>query len=161
LLELRHSNRVFSAEFNMDGSLIVTASADFTARIWDAATSRQKGPSLQHDAEVYHAEFDHATRRVATVFKDKTVRIWSVQTGQMLTLLLVHADSLQSKDSVVFNPDGSRLASAAGNAVQVWDAATGQAIITPLRHGGLVRRIQFSPDGRKLLTASEDGIACL
>src|SRR4029077_4680499 len=39
LLSLRgHENSVLSAAFNPNGSRIVTASADHTARVWDALT---------------------------------------------------------------------------------------------------------------------------
>jgi hypothetical protein len=161
IFEMRHSKRIASVEFSPDGKLIVTASADATAQIWDASTGRPKGPAFRHDAEIYHAEFDRAVRLVATASKDKTVRIWSVRTGQMLTPPLAHADALQRKDSVTFSPDGLRLATAAGKAVQVWDTVSGRAITRPLRHGGLIGSMHFSPDGRKLLTASEDGTARL
>jgi WD40 repeat protein len=112
---------------------------------------------LEHDAEVFLFAFDRAAQRLATASMDKTVRIWSVRTGQRLTPPLIHADLLHERDSLAFSPDGSRLATAAGNSAQVWDVATGRAITVPLRHGGLVKVVQFSPDGRKLLSASEDG----
>ena len=79
----------------------------------------------------------------------------------MLTKPLVHADALHLRHSVTFSLDGLRLATAAGNSAQVWDAVSGRAITTPLRHGGLVQTVQFSPDGRKLLSASEHGTAWL
>jgi WD40 repeat protein/serine/threonine protein kinase len=161
LFELRHSNRVHAVEFSHDGKWLVTASADGTARIWEVATGRPLVSLLGHEAEVYHAQFDRAAGRVATASKDKTVRLWSAQTGRMLAPPLVHADELQNKDSVTFSPDETKLATVAGNAAQVWDAATSRAITTPLRHDGRVLRIQFSPDGRKLLTCSEDGTARL
>lgn len=159
VFELRHAGRVYSAEFNADGRLLVTASADGTAQIWDVATGKPTGPPLKHDSDVHWAEFDRAAQRVATASKDKTVRLWSVQTGQPVTPSLVHADALNRKRAVAFSLDGSRLATMAGNSVQVWNPATGHAVTTPLRHGGLVRAVLFSPDGRKLLTASEDGTA--
>jgi WD40 repeat protein len=36
-----HEGSVFSAAFSPDGSRIVTASDDDTARIWDAATGKE------------------------------------------------------------------------------------------------------------------------
>jgi eukaryotic-like serine/threonine-protein kinase len=161
ILQLRHSKGVNSVEFSRDGKSIVTASSDGTAQVWDAVTGRRSSKPLRHDDTVYWAVFDPTGQRVATASKDKTVRIWSAQTGQMLVLPLGHADALHSEHSVMFSSDGSRVATVAGNAVQVWDSATGRAIIPPLRHGGLVQRAQFSPDGRKLLTASRDGAARL
>ena len=150
-----------AVEFSPNGKMIATSSSDATVQIWDAATGRPLGKPLQHAADVIWLVFDRAGQRLATASMDKTVRIWSVQTGQMLTPPLVHADPLHDRNSVTFSPDGSRLATAAGSSAQVWDAASGRAVTTPLRHGGLVRAVQFSADGRKLLSASEDGTARL
>src|SRR5204863_8639593 len=106
--------------------------------------------------DVFWLVFDRAGQRLATASKDKTARIWSVQTGQMLTPPLVHADPLHYRDSITFSPDGSRLATAAGSSAQVWDTASGRAVTTALRHGGWVRAVQFSLDGRIRLSASDD-----
>ena len=146
-----------AVEFSPNGKVIATSSPGGTVQIRDAATGRPLGKPLQHSDDVFWLVFDRAGQRLATASKDKTARIWSLQTGQMLTPPLVHADPLYVFDSVKFSPDGSRLATAAGSSAQVWDTASGRAVTTPLRHGGRVRAVQFSPDGRKLLSASEDG----
>jgi WD40 repeat protein len=57
--------------------------------------------------------------------------------------------------SVAFSPDGGWLASASSN-VKLWDAATGDCIMTFNTHGGEVRSVAFSPDGRWLASASGD-----
>jgi WD40 repeat protein len=44
-----HEGSVFSAEFSPDGTRIVTASADKTARIWDAATGKEIAVLRGHD----------------------------------------------------------------------------------------------------------------
>ena len=150
-----------AVEFSPNGKMIATSSPGGTVRFWNAATGRTMGKPLRHADDVYWLAFDRAGQRLATASKDKTARIWSVETGQMLTPPLVHTDSLFAANSVAFSPDGSRLATAAGSSAQVWDTASGRPVTPPLRHGGLVRAVQFSPDGRKLLSASDDGTARL
>jgi len=161
VFELPHPASVQSVEWSGDGTRLVTACADGTARIWDATTGQPMGPPLQHDAAVVWAEFDRSMQCVATASQDKTVRVWWVATGQMRMPPLMHGDILNSNQAVRFSPDGTRIATSAGNAVQVWNATTGHPVTRPLRHGGMVRSIEFSPDGHKLLTASEDGMARL
>jgi hypothetical protein len=57
--------------------------------------------------------------------------------------------------SVAFSPDGRRLASA-GQAVKVWDTATGQETLILKGHTGPVTSVAFSPDGRRLASAGSD-----
>jgi WD40 repeat protein len=37
--------------------------------------------------------------------------------------------------------------------VKVWDAATGQEVLTLTRHTGAVQSVAFSPDGQRLASA--------
>jgi len=62
--------------------------------------------------------------------------------------------------SVAFSPDGKRLASGGGGGlnrpaeVKLWDAASGQVILTFEGHSGIVRSVAFSPEGKRLASAS-------
>jgi hypothetical protein len=59
---------------------------------------------------------------------------------------------------VAYSPDGRRLASAGyDRTVKVWDAATGQNLLTLKGHTGEVSDVAYSPDGRRLASASRDG----
>jgi dipeptidyl aminopeptidase/acylaminoacyl peptidase len=58
---------------------------------------------------------------------------------------------------VAFSPDGARLASAdSDGTVKVWDARTGQELLTLQGHTDGVTSVAFSPDGARLASGSRD-----
>ena len=61
--------------------------------------------------------------------------------------------------TAAFGPDGSRMATADGDgkAIKIWDAATGQGLLTL---PGVVRphTLLFAPNGRRLVAANGDGV---
>ena len=58
----------------------------------------------------------------------------------------------QSKRAVTTHHDSS-------NGVRVWDSDTGQLLVVMCGHSGEVTDASFSPDGRRVLSASRDGTA--
>lgn len=78
LVNLQHRNGVNSAEFSPDGHQVLTASADKTAQVWDAATGLPVTAPMQHDDFVYSAKFSPDGRWLATASKDKTARVWDL-----------------------------------------------------------------------------------
>ena len=61
-----HEGTVLCAAFSPDGSRIVTASEDKTARIWDIATSREIAVLLGHSYHVQSAAFSADGSRIVT-----------------------------------------------------------------------------------------------
>jgi WD40 repeat protein len=55
---------------------VLTASADKTARVWDAETAKQLLVLTGHARDVTAASFSPEGRRVLTASDDGTVRIW-------------------------------------------------------------------------------------
>ena len=58
---------------------------------------------------------------------------------------------------VAYSPDGSRLATASDDStVKIWDAKSGQELMTLAGHSGYVTAVVFSPDGEMIITVGED-----
>src|SRR5206468_7156622 len=82
-----HEHSVTNAAFNRDGSRIVTASIDKTARIWDAATAKEIAVLRGHTQAVNSATFSPDGSRVVTASGDNTARIWDAATGDEVAIL--------------------------------------------------------------------------
>jgi hypothetical protein len=77
---MQHERAVTSAQFSPDGRWVVTASKDYTARVWDATTGRAVGEPMKHGGVVHSAQFSPDGRRVVTASEDNTARLWDVST---------------------------------------------------------------------------------
>jgi WD40 repeat protein len=110
---------VNSAAFSPDGSRIVTASADKTARIWDAGTAKEIAV-LRHDSVVTSAAFSPDGSRIVTASLDRTARIWDAATAKEIAVLRGHDNAVRS---AAFSPDGSHIVTAStDNTARIWDA---------------------------------------
>jgi WD40 repeat protein/tRNA A-37 threonylcarbamoyl transferase component Bud32 len=152
-----HTDRVRSAAFSADGQRIVTASADKTARVWDALSGRQTLLLSGHTKRVNSATFSPDGHRIVTSSADTSARIWDATTGQQLMLLAGHGDRVHG---AAFSPDGQRVATASyDKTARIWDAATGREITVLNGHTDTVCTVAFSPDGGRVVTASYDKTA--
>ncbi len=145
------------AAFSRDGSRIVTASDDNTARVWDAATGTAIAVLSGHENQVISAAFSPDASRIVTASWDYTARVWDAATGNAIAVLTHHDGGVTS---AAFNPDGSQIVTASlDTTARVWDAATGKAIAVLPGHGGGVISAAFNPDGSRIVTASHDNTA--
>jgi WD40 repeat protein len=144
---------IWHAAISPDGQLIGTASGQYNARLWDAATGQPRSPDLSHRRDVRQISFRPDGRQVVTASIDHTAVIWSVPAGERL-VEFEHGGQL---GSARFSPDGQRIVTASfDNTARVWDARTARPLTEPLRHRAEVSHAEFSPDGRWVLTTSLD-----
>ncbi|HKI71554.1 MAG TPA: WD40 repeat domain-containing serine/threonine-protein kinase, partial [Verrucomicrobiae bacterium] len=142
-----HGTSLFYAEFSPDGTRLVTASDDYTARVWDVDSGKEI-LVLRHDGPVYHAAFSPDGRCIVTASADHTARVWDAQSGEPVSPPLRHKDTVWGAG---FSPDSQTVATAsADKTAQVWNFTTGEPIGPPLVHPNSVARVSFSPDGQLL-----------
>src|SRR5262249_26614681 len=79
LKDLTHAKAVNHASFTPDGQLVVSASADGTARTWDVETGREQFLA-RHENEVKDALLVAGGTRLATLSGGK-LRLWRVSAG--------------------------------------------------------------------------------
>ena len=148
---------IVCAQFSPEGERLVTASWDYTARVWNARTGTPITPSLVTHGQLWSVEFSPDGKWVVTACDDGTAQVWDAQNGQRISGALRHASPVHVAG---FSPDGRRVVTgSADNTARVWDALTGQGLSPPLQHSGEVVSAQFSPDGTRVLTGSADGTA--
>jgi WD40 repeat protein len=159
-----HASAVTAATFSPDGTRVVTASYDRTARLWDATTGEQIATLKGHAAGVMDASFSPDGARIVTASRDKTTRIWDATTGESIATLKGHTDWVLG---ATFSPDGRQVVTASWDETErIWDSETGTQITVLGGHTGAaeghtggVHSATFSPDGRRIVTASDHMIA--
>jgi hypothetical protein len=125
-----HEDLLNSAAYSHDGTRIITASNDKTARIWNARTGEQVAVLSGHEDIVESAAFSPDDTRIVTTSGDKTARIWDARTGAPLGVLSGHADAVIS---AAYSPDGMRIATGSDDhTARIWDAQVPAGIATQI-----------------------------
>ncbi|MBD2411715.1 hypothetical protein FACHB389_24165 [Nostoc calcicola FACHB-389] len=144
LANIVHQGEVTSAAFSPDGKLIVTASGDNssttsndnTAKVWDLngkLITDLKG----HQEQVTSAAFSPDGKLIVTASRDNTAKVWDLN-GKLITDLKGHQTGL-------------------------WNTRN-KKVLAYIRKSKIfdwVNSASFSPDGRRIVTASNDGTAKL
>ena len=87
--------------------------------------------------------------------QNEEIRIWDARDGRIA--LTIPVPALDTVTRVIFSPDGKRLVTGDFKAqVRVWDAATGEELVTLKGHTSWIWSLAFSPDGTRLYSGGRD-----
>ncbi|MEH1868679.1 MAG: hypothetical protein V7K69_27290 [Nostoc sp.] len=146
-----HLSGVNNATFSPDRSLIASASADTTIKLWLPDGSLFKTLS-GHEDVVNSVSFSPDGQIIASASQDKTVKLWSRE-GVLLVTLLGHQGVVNSAS---FSPDGQIIASASTDkTVKLW-SRDGKLLKTLPGHDGAVLSVAWSTDGQTIASGSAD-----
>ena len=113
-------------------------------------TTRLKG----HKKPVDCAIFSPDGSRIASTSEDNTIMIWDAENGKLLKTMEIPGAS-----SLVFSPDGHRIAAINYQTVMILDVDSGELLHTLEGHTFSIKSICYSHDGRRIVSASLDDTA--
>ncbi len=158
-----HDDQVFDASFSPDGSTLVTASNDATARVWRRNDDGTWASEMLagHEGPVVSAAFSPDGSRIVTASDDTTARVWrEIRDGVWSPVALQgHEDAVLF---AAFSPDGSSIVTASDDGTaRVWreDAGGAWSSVALAGHEAGVLFAAFSPQGNRIVTASDDSTA--
>lgn len=113
------------------------------------------------------AAFSLDGTRAVIIYDEHEPSVWDTGSGEQLRRL---GRSFAGVINAAFSSDGARIVTASvrnayGRAVatdekaRIWDAGTGNALLNLEGHSGAVTSAVFSPDGERVVTASDDKTA--
>jgi WD40 repeat protein len=118
-----HTDDVLGVAFSPDGSRLVSASLDGTARIWRTDADHSVATLEGHHGAVMTAAFDDRAGLVVTGGIDGAIGVWDAATARQLAMVPRHTGTV---NSVQFSPgDHPRILSASDDTtVRILDCAT-------------------------------------
>lgn len=148
---LGHKGAVWGATIDPEGFKVATASADFSAKLWDAVTGDEIH-SFPHPHIVRSVNLSRDGNRMVTACRDKAIRVFDLQNLTSPALVLEgHATPIRC---VVFGPNADYVLSSDEEPnITVWNTATGN-VVTKLQTQHPVTSIELSYDATCLTIAS-------
>ncbi|KAJ2724432.1 hypothetical protein GGI07_001944 [Coemansia sp. Benny D115] len=153
---LGHKGAVWSAVLSYDTTKAVTASADYTTKVWNAITG-QELLSLPHEHIVKSADFaDDQATQVLTGGRDKQVRLFDLNAsgGPQSTVVSTHEAPLRNvkwsrhRQLAICASDDSRITLVDPR------AAPGSAVVKTLETEQPIANVSLTSDGRLLSCAA-------
>ncbi|ACY18086.1 protein kinase domain-containing protein [Haliangium ochraceum] len=149
-----HDDKVGWADFSPDGSRVGTSGYLEVAKLWDAATGDLLHTLSDDEEGTTVAAFSADGAALVTGGGAGGVRVWNTADGTL-------RESFEGEPTPVhqlaLSPDGRHAAVAGyhGNDVTVYRLGTGESLRLS-DHLKKIRDLDFSSDGHRIITASED-----
>jgi len=154
------ANRLTHLAIFLAACLTVLAIDAQRAETQPATTARLAAEPAElggHTRNVTTAMFSPDGKRVVTDSLDGTARLWNAATGKEIAVLTHETDPNASEArALAFSADSKRLITRLGKTARVWNGTDGKLVAELHGHDNGRTVAAFSPDGRRVVTASID-----
>eukprot|EP00873_Tetraselmis_striata_P012888 jgi/Tetstr1/433152/TSEL_022484.t1 len=161
-----HRDAVTSVVFNSNMKQLITGSLDSTVMVWNFKPQMRAYRFAGHKAAVYSVDYSASNGLLASGSKDKTVRLWQPTVEGKSTILKAHTATVRC---VNFSADGRSLLTASDDKTlkvgpQPLPVSAAHRVVpagaevqhTLSGHLNWVRTCELSPDGRLVVSGSDD-----
>jgi WD40 repeat protein len=146
---------VTASSYSPDGKLVLVASEDGSARLFDAKTQRLVRSLSRSGTPLLDAGFSSDSRRIAAGGEDGVARVWDAGDGTLVGKV-EHGAPVRT---VSLDPKGMLVVTAGGREVKIW-RATGEPVAS-LPWQKPVTGAFFSPRGELVVAIGNDSVVRL
>jgi WD40 repeat protein/class 3 adenylate cyclase len=147
---------VHAIDVSADGKWVLTSSDDGGARIWRFNASPRL-PLFNQGPGISAVAIAPDGKLIFTGGAAGTAQLWDATTGKKLHDFIGHKDLINF--GAAFSPDGKYLVTGSWDtSIRLWDVQTGRKIRQFMGTHALVNGVEFSPDGKYVVSAGNDGI---
>jgi eukaryotic-like serine/threonine-protein kinase len=147
-----HRGSINHIEFFKE-KLLLTASRDATAKLWDAETTELVNSVFRHGDSIIKCRVDDSGYKAVSASLDQTVRVWNVARSQGGSAtkpikpgqILVQRFAQKGKYFATYSTSGKKYS------VDIWDAETLQRIGNSIEFEESIVDLQFGENGERLL----------
>lgn len=165
-----HTDRVRTVNYSPDGHWMISGSGDGTAKLWDTETYTCIHTFGGHDRDfdtddsesaVEIAAFSTDSQRIVTGSRNGIVKLWNRGNGVCIYETQCNLRNVRSTVNVrcmAVSFDHRRIAFSLNwpDTVSIYNMEENHPVLILEGHTGTVESMSFSPDGKRLATASGD-----
>jgi len=168
-----HEHSVSDVAFLPSGDFLASASRDKTIKIWEIASGFCVKTLEGHEEWVRSIIVSEDGANLVSCSQDKTIRVWDISRAEFTAVLREHdhyvecialspasLTELETPEGVIFKGrpgPGNFLASGSRDrTIIIWEMSTAMKIMMLVGHDNWVRALQFHPNGKYLLSVSDD-----
>ncbi|MGK7893992.1 MAG: NB-ARC domain-containing protein, partial [Xenococcus sp. (in: cyanobacteria)] len=151
-----HSNWIRSLAFHPEGQLLASSCEDGLICLWDIDKQECIKVLKEHRGRVWSIAISSDGEFLFSGSNDRTAKLWEVSTGNCVRTLQGYSRHIRA---LVFSPDSNFLAhssSGLNETVKLWNIAEEKIINIFGQHKCIVWSIDFSSDGKFMITCGGD-----